>query len=443
MIAKAALGSAAASIAVTGLTFVSGVVIARVLGPEDRGHLGLVVFWPTAVLALLQFPWTETLVISLSKRSIAADPASRAALIGWALRTALVVALCTWPILAATVLIAMSGQDPVLPVLSLGFGTILLVCGSLSRVQVGILQSDGRLQVLNASSIVLPLAYTLLALGVAALGLGLSGFVAAQAVAIVLSFVQRNFCIRHVPRTSAPVPQIGQVVNTGLSIFGLTLVSALCGQADRLLFMPTNSAAQIGVYVVALSFAGVLPGVLSSSLMSVALPALAARDQAGKESAGLRLLRLTTAASVISALLTASMAPFVVPLLLGSAFHEAGIVSSVLALAMASLPLTQALQQILLSVNKQSGILRGQIAFLLVLPASYALLLYADAPWPILPALCAAHVVQTLVLGVAFQRSFPKAPATWAVPRAAAFVELIAIVLSVVKRHAGMNYGRP
>ena len=141
--------------------------------------------------------------------------------------------------------------------------------------------------------------------------------------------------------------------------------------------------------------------------------------------------------------MTAGLAPFVLPLLLGASFHEAGLLASCLALATAALPLTQALQQILLSVNRQREILSGQMAFLLVLPVVYLLMRTAAAPWPIVPALGMAHLAQAAVLGVAFQRSFPRAPANWALPRPAAFVELVAIVLTAVRRRTGMTYGRP
>ena len=131
------------------------------------------------------------------------------------------------------------------------------------------------------------------------------------------------------------------LLRTAVGFHGIAVIGILAGQIDRLAVVQTSSHSEIGFYLVAAALAGMVGSFIQTAVTSIALPALVSAETR-RPAAALRLLRMTWALSLPLSVATAIVAPFVVPILFGSDFAPAGLLTSALSLAGMFLPVRHA-----------------------------------------------------------------------------------------------------
>lgn len=252
------------------MLLVSGVLAARILGAEGRGHLAL--FWLVAQ-ALSQL---GTLGLPLAAAYwIAKDPSSarsigRTLLLPAALQTVILVALQ-----ALALYVIAAGESS--GVRSAALLTLAVLPGTLShQYALAILQGQHRFRAYNFVRLVPP---TLYAGGVLALFLVDAGDLQSLALVwvggyLVAALAGVSFALAGLPRRHGVTPKRSEMLRFGISgvLGSATPVETL--QLDQAVVGLFISPAALGLYVVGLAFTN-LPRLVGQSIGAVAYPHVA------------------------------------------------------------------------------------------------------------------------------------------------------------------------
>lgn len=142
--------------------------------------------------------------------------------------------------------------------------------------------------------------------------------------------------LRRLPRTGPDsAPAYSSLFGYGNRIWLGSLSGIVLSRVDQLLMINLSTETQLGLYAVAVSI-GELPSIVAAAVRSVIFSADAADSTDGGEMADLRLQqvsRLTTAATLVTALLMIAVLPFGLPLLFGEDFKGAFIPAVILIMA--------------------------------------------------------------------------------------------------------------
>lgn len=309
---------------------VSGVLVARSLGPQDRGYLALVVLLPTILtqLANLGLPLAATYYVAGDRSR--AVPVARAVL-----RAA--VGQVTVIIAAQLVILWIVFAEEPERVKVAGLISLAALPGILAQQYgLALLQGLQQFAAFNVLRMTPPVMYALGVLTVFVLGIDdlveiASVWVAAQAG---VGLVTLGFALRSLP-PEAPqgsAPSRAQLVKFGLKGF-LGYVSPVetfrLDQAVIALFL---TPAALGLYVVSLAFTN-LPRFVAQSIGMVAYPKVASIND--PKAARRRMWRYVVVAAVINALLIApleAMAGVLVRFFFGNEFEGAESITRILLL---------------------------------------------------------------------------------------------------------------
>ncbi len=310
----------------------SGIIAARGLGPEDRGHLALVVLMPIIVAQIAQMG----LPVALNY-FVAADhglaQASRRQLLAQAVKRLLLALL-----LLGLALVLGRRQLPaglLLPSAMMMFAIFGLIA---QEYGYAILQGLNRFSQVATARLVPAASYSLLACLLWLLGqVTLLSLSVAWAASYVLSAV---VALWMVARAGIPEPESGEVRTAAdFQRFGLR---AFIGSAspmetfrlDQIIGATLLGPAALGLYVVAQSFSS-LPKIVASNSGLVIYADAAGR--AGEGRAGIRPLLVKvlklTGVNALFCLLLAAVLPWLNPLFFGHEFATATAASQWLVLA--------------------------------------------------------------------------------------------------------------
>jgi O-antigen/teichoic acid export membrane protein len=305
---------------------VSGIVAARILGVEDRGHLALLALFPAA---LAQF---GSLGVPLSVTFFVATRPSDARLI---VRTAFVMggvqALALLVAHAAILAVTFADAEP--DVRRAAIYTLVAVPVSLANhYALALLQGQGRLLAFNLLRVLAPVAYTawlvvLLAADAGNLERVTAAWVAASAgVAALTLFVARVHAYLRGSGRFSPRTLLG---------FGLRSVIGSVSpvetfRIDQAVVGLVLSPAALGIYVVGMAFTN-LPRFIGQSIGYVAYPQVAReRDVHAR---GTVLWRFTVVAVLLCGAVVAILelaAGYLVPLFFGEEFRQSVSVTRIL-----------------------------------------------------------------------------------------------------------------
>ena len=328
---RSVVGSLGASGGLQLLVIVSGVLVARSLGPEDRGYLALliVVSGVFALAGLLGLPSAVTYYI-------ARDPAHARRIVS-SLAWVGVLQVGAVFVIQAAALAALVASDPqhvrvaaaislLLPpgILALSFGT-------------AILQGQRRFTPFNLLSILPSTAYVVGVVIVYALNAtSLVLFMALwAAVNLIGGFVALAFAVRGLPKHAEeePGPSRAQMVKFGLKALLGSLSPVDVVRLDQAVVGLLLSPVALGYYVVGQAFS-VLPRVVAASVGIVAYPQVASeRDRHAARRAMWKFffLGLTLSGLVVVAL--ELLAGDLISRVFGEDFAEATTIAQILLLA--------------------------------------------------------------------------------------------------------------
>lgn len=316
--------SLVAAVASQGGLVISGVFAARLLGPQDRGYLALVMLIPLALTYAggLGLPLAATYYIA-RQRGTAAAIARR-------LRPVLAIqALVLMALQAVAVALLLPGSRLAAGLVALVWTPAVLVY----QLALGILQGRQRFRAFNVVRVVPVFFY---ALGVAALYAIHYQDVAAVAAAWTLAYVLGGAIalaaalhnIEHDPE--AKPPTVGEMTRFGCrGLLGSTSpIEAF--RIDQAFVGLALSPTALGYYVVAYAFTN-FPRIASQSIGMIAYPAVAdVNDPQAARRLGARFLRFNflVCGAVVAGL--AIVTPYLLPRIYGHDFSAAVTTSQVL-----------------------------------------------------------------------------------------------------------------
>ncbi|MEM0985409.1 MAG: oligosaccharide flippase family protein [Pseudomonadota bacterium] len=368
-LANAMIETAASSVVFTIVTFATGMVLARALGPEARGVFSSVQFLAQFCLSFLSFSLFEALVMRVrQKRSEAAQAVPFAFLMSgglWVISAAVVVVVFVFDILSFEGM----ADGFLLPFI------LILVGINLADATFGSIESaDLSFHRLNIDRLVSPTAYL-----VVVNAFWIADRLSVETALIIFAVAKMPVMVWRLIRYRRHL--VGVVdVDFARSVFSIapklhlaTGVYGLALQFDRLIIVGRWPADWLGFYFVAHSVAGVGVVVITQAISMTLLPSLAGRPIEEQRAMLERLIRLSLAVAVFLGAFLWVAAPFIVPLVYGGDFSTAstfvrGILFAIL--------LTPTLQ-ILYSANRALGAawpcIEMAIALLIVLLAGFVL----------------------------------------------------------------------
>ena len=323
----AAVQSVGTEVVVLALNVLTGVITARLLGPEGRGVFAAVTLWQ-ALLATIAVSGLGSAVIYHSRRpgldaGAVAAAAALAALASSAVAV-LVAALAIPPMMAGYPGWATAAALACLAVVPFN---------ALNMIFRQSLAARGAYRLFNLASVVSP-ALFLLTLAAAALGPGLTPALAVAALALTAALATSWLALvwRRVarPRLEGARRAWGRMTGYVWRSAGADLVIALSSSVDRLVLIPLVSGEALGLYVVAYSFSRLLL-VLRPAIDVVVFPSMA--DRAPEEMKILHDRAFRIALMILAVALAALLAldRLLLGLLYGEAFAQAAPLFRILA----------------------------------------------------------------------------------------------------------------
>ncbi|WP_271078030.1 oligosaccharide flippase family protein [Aurantiacibacter sp. MUD61] len=394
------LDTAVASVAFMALTFIAGVMLSRLLGPEGRGIYGTVQFWAQLGFGLLSFSVFDAAVIRLRKSKD--HPES-------ALPSVMVLALAA---LAIYVLVATAAVA--LDLIEIGdFGGTTFIWASALLVALGLstraftVVESAKLDFrrLNIERIVSPVLFVLaigllFLLDIADPLVMVLAFVAAAVPILVWRIIRfRGYLIGRVDRQS-----LRSDVRTGGKLHLATGSFSLARQFDRILLVAIWPAQLLGFYFVAFTAASASVSLVMQSLSVTLLPTLSGLDPELRKKRLEQLLRLAILSVFATAVPIILVAPYIVPLVYGEAFREAAWYLQGLAIPTALFPLQSIINIANRSVERVWPSIAMAASIIGVFAIGYAVTGYDDPKW-VFVALATGNAI-AVAIGIFSLRSY-------------------------------------
>jgi O-antigen/teichoic acid export membrane protein len=378
-----------------------GILLARALGPADRGYLVTLVQWPALACTIASLGITQAATYRIGQR-----PADKEVVVstGTALAFASgAVVAAAGPLLAHLIGRADAVQTYLMILFLLGPMTIAagLWNSALQAVHIG------RFNLTRATQ---PVAYfvcaaTLYLLGQLRLGTAAASLVAAQILAFAVAYFATRTPIPiglRVDRTEAKA-----LYRYGLVVFVGMLPRIVNVRLDLLILsvVPSIASRELGIYAVAASLTWlVLP--VAVSFGTVAFPRLARRTD---RVAGDRIQRVALRGSLAVAstlvLGLAVSAPWVIPLLFGNRYRSAVHLVWLLCPGTVCLALNQVMGDILRGRGRPSYAIAGEVTAAVVTVAGLAAFTGRYGTTAAAVVSSVAYAATSVVLGLLLRRS--------------------------------------
>lgn len=335
----------ATSLSIQGLNVVTGILLARTLGPNDRGTLAAVLLWPMVLAAVGSLGLTEAVTYFTARASERARD-----LLGTVLALSCVTSagLIAVGLVLEPLVLRDGHQD------SVSLGRLFLLFIPLNLLTLGAMGVLNGLRRYGWFNILRFLVIALTACGLICIGLR-GQLTVRNASFVYLGANAMTLCIAlGVALRSAGGASSKRSLFRPLLAFGvkshLASVSSVANErADQLLISAFLAPRLLGLYVVAVTLTS-LTNVIGASVEMVALSAVAshANVRAGAAAAR-RYIAMTAIASVVVSVPMIAIAPGLLRVLFGREFDSAAGAARVLLIA-----------AILLSTNRAIGaVLRG------------------------------------------------------------------------------------
>lgn len=319
-----------ANVSIQGLGLLSGVLTARLLGPEGKGELAAVLLWPTVLSAIGCLSLHESMAYLVGKEP---RRAGELAVTGLTLGILLGLAVMAVGYGLVPALLG-EGKGGMVPLARLYLWFIPL--GFISGFLLALDQGRMHFTRYNLLRLVQPAGYVAFLLT-----LWFLRWIEVRSV-VLASLVSAGVAALAAIMGAVPLLRRGEGPNLGAArgllqhgwrFHLLAMASIVSGQLDQMFVVWFLDERVIGLYVVALTIAQA-PLTLGNSFSQVGMPAIA-RCSDGK--VGRLLLaqqfRSATLVSCLAALALAALVPVLIPFLFGRAFEGSATISWILILA--------------------------------------------------------------------------------------------------------------
>lgn len=377
------LQSFASTGTIQAINLLTGILVARLLLPEGRGELAIVLLWPNLMLTLGFLGLDQAVIYHSARKQRSATAVALAALLPGA-GLLLLTALIGWFLLPW--ILAPEHEELI------GLSRLFLLVSTplhlLNNLAMAVLLGRQRVLSWNAVRLIQPSVYLcglllLWSLGAATVGNVLIAFMLA-AGATLLASLPAAWSVLAQERAAADKPFAAVLGFAGRahveSIF--QLIARRIDQALISLFLP---ASDLGYYVVALALAGALE-MAAGTVSIVAFPKISTLSTAeGKKVLLGRYFRFTLAVLAAGAVGLWLVGEVILVLLFGAAYQESGPLLRILVIAAALAGLSTCLAYGYKAHDRIGVINQGALLSALAAAPAFALLLprygLAGAAW--------------------------------------------------------------
>jgi antigen flippase len=340
------------------LGFVTGTVAARLLGPQGRGELAAIQTWPSFIATIAMLGLPETLVYYCAR-----SPARAGRYLGSAVAVGLLASLPFMVLGYLAMPFLLSAQSAEVVRAARGYLLIVPVF-ALVGLPYHPLRGLNRFVAWNALRLLAPLAWLVVLLGALLMGSASPERLATAYLALLaLLFVPVALVVvRQVPGPFRPdVRDWGPLLQYGLPAMASTLPQMLNYRLDQLLMMAFLPAQALGLYVVAVSWGGMVQP-LVGALGTALFPHVASRaNPAERVRRFLQGSRLALLLSLGSAGVLLVLTPWVLPFLFGRAFGPALPAALVLVLASAVAAFNGVMEEGVRGLGRPSAVLWAEL----------------------------------------------------------------------------------
>lgn len=322
------------------LSILTGVVLARTLGPGGRGELGTIVLWPNVWAALMMLGLPDAISVLTASRTMATGDAVRSALPVAAMLAVLGMvgaAAVEWLVLGDTDSATKLAAATFLVFIPLNMVTLIFLGALSGNRQFGALNAV-RVSVMVVAAVGLPL----LAIGNRlTVTTAVATYLAANVVASSLSI---GLVLRR------PGSRMGRsswssgrrLVDFGARSHAGAVAGLLGERLDQLAISVFLLPGAFGLYLAAVTLcAGA--GLIASTMATVLLPTIAAMAPELRLAAVRRYLKITVLLTTGYVLIMTLLAPAILRVFFGSAFEAATDVARILLIGTVPVTLSRAM----------------------------------------------------------------------------------------------------
>lgn len=377
-LSSAFLSTSASSIAVIVLTFVSGVIVSRMLGPEGRGEYGTYLLLAQTAASVGCLSYFDGVVVELkthARRERAILPTMFLSAIGLSV---FVVAIAL-PLFYLFAEIVVGSEFYFFAVFTALIITFQLIIQSFSAFD----RSRFKFGMINTARFLAPATFCILL--ILTLWLSDAEFSAPLVLTLFLAsklpelapwiFVNRASLFGPISWSFVKAS-----ASTGLKFHAAFALTAIASQVDRLLVIGTWSAEMLGLYFVAFSAVGAGYSVLTTAMNTVMLPYFTRLHESERQEKIAQSLRLSIVLVVFVTLVGAVVLPFAIPAMYGEEFQSSVGMALGILFAMTPMPF----RIIIAEVGRSKGVglpsVEMAIITLVVMFAGWLLTGYRSPP---------------------------------------------------------------
>lgn len=313
-----------------GAGILSGILLARSLGADDRGLLAAITYWPHFIVGILAMGLNEGVVLQVAAHGRSKTLAITS--VAMALMLAIAAAAVCWVLLGAALGDARGDY--------LGFARayawVLAPSSYICLALLGVYQGEMHFSKFNSMRSLQAGAYPM-----ALACLWFSGLLTVRTAAwsaLLGGIVVATLLLQRFARALKARPSFKEgraIADRSVRLHAVNILMALTEQVDKMVLVLWSTNAQMGKYVVAYTAAAAGPAVLTQTYINVMLPA-AARAQGSLlgYDATIRSMKIMLAVVVASAVVMIALLPVLLPLAFGREFIPATPYAQVLTVAL-------------------------------------------------------------------------------------------------------------
>lgn len=401
------------SLGIQALNIVSGVLLARTLGPEGRGGLAAAILLPALLAAVGSLGLSEAATYYVARRTL-----SLGTVIGTVVVLTVGLSIVLVGLGVALIPLFLSNYDAALirdALLFLSYIPLYLFTFHFTGILNG-LQHFGRSNVLRCLVIILTVV-SLVALALAhelTVRSAVFVYIASNAITAVVAWLL-------VSRAEPSRLSFDRRLSRNLVLYGLkthtSAVSALVNERiDQLAISLLLGPAKLGLYVIAVTLTSAIT-LIGSSVGMVALPVIAhMKEEASRRDAGRNFVTLTLILGATVSAVTMVFTPQLIHLFFGDAFAGATTAARVLLVAAVFFSVNRVVGNILKAVNRPLDAGLAEIIAMAVTVAGLAVLLPTFGITGAAIASLLAYVVATSWMAYRAGRALEVAPAQVVLP---------------------------
>jgi O-antigen/teichoic acid export membrane protein len=391
------------SVAIILINMATGMITARMLGPEGRGVLAAIILWPQFLSFATTLGLHSALLFHVKK-----TPEDEGSLYYASLFLSGFTGL--FAIIAGVLLIPywVEAHTPTTVVIA---QCLMLVAPfmHLYFLNTAFFRAREQFHLFNRMRYIIPLLtlFTLLLLSFMEL---LTPFTAGLAyfapyVPVTLWSVIHGTRLHPSPRLLGLRSAIRRIVKYGMESYGIDLLGNMILYMDQIILVSLLAPGPLGLYVVAVSLSRMV-NIFSSSIIMVLFPKVSGLTDEDAAHLSLRVFKFSTAFALIGASIIMLIAPLVIRLLYGELFLESIPVFRLLLLEVVLGGAAMVLGQAFMAIGKPMILTISQgIGIILIIPLMYVLVPrygITGAGFALLiPAL-----IRLMYVIIAFQRKF-------------------------------------